>query len=71
VIGAFLARGLDPLVGAALAAHVHGRAGARGKGEGLMAGDLPDLVAQVLTELGPTGRSDRSRPTNGVVRTLG
>jgi hypothetical protein len=36
-----------------------------------MAGDLPDLVAQVLTELGPTGRSDRSRPTNGVVRTLG
>ena len=80
VIGAFLSRGLDPLVGAALAAHVHGRAGARGMGEGLMAGDLPDLVAQVLTELGPTGRSGRSGPSGpsgrsrsakGAVRTLG
>ncbi len=30
VIGALLARGVDPLDAAALAAHVHGRAGARG-----------------------------------------
>ena len=48
VIGAMLARGVDPAGAAALAAHVHGRAGARGPGEGLVAGDLPDLVAGVL-----------------------
>ena len=45
VIGALLARGVDPLDGAALAAHVHGRAGASALGEGTVAGDLPDLVA--------------------------
>jgi NAD(P)H-hydrate epimerase len=68
IIGAFLARGVEPLVGAALAAHVHGRAGARGLGEGLMAGDLADLVAEVLAELGPTGRSPstiRAVPARG------
>jgi NAD(P)H-hydrate epimerase len=67
VIGAFLSRGVEPLIGAALAAHVHGRAGARGLGEGLTAGDLPDLVAQVLMELGPNG-SGRSRPMEGAGR---
>jgi NAD(P)H-hydrate epimerase len=51
VIGALLARGIDPLEAAALAAHVHGRAGARAHGEGTVAGDLPDLVATVLTDL--------------------
>ena len=51
VIGAMLARGMDPLEAAALAAHVHGRAGGRGRPEGLMAGDLPDLVADVLEDL--------------------
>jgi NAD(P)H-hydrate epimerase len=51
VIGAMLARGMNPLEAAALAAHVHGRAGARGLAEGLMAGDLPDLVAGVLSLL--------------------
>ncbi len=51
IIGAMLARGMEPLEAAGLAAHVHGRAGAQGRGEGLMAGDLPDLVAGVLSRL--------------------
>jgi NAD(P)H-hydrate epimerase len=49
VVGAFLARGLDPLRAAALAAHVHGRAAGLGLAEGLVAGDLPVLVAKVLS----------------------
>jgi NAD(P)H-hydrate epimerase len=52
VIAALLARGMDPLEAAALAAHVHGRAGARGPGDGLVAGDLPELVARVFADLG-------------------
>ncbi len=51
VIGALLARGVDPLEAAALGAHVHGRAGGLGRGEGTVAGDLPDLVATVLAAL--------------------
>ena len=51
VIAAFLARGLDPLRAAALAAHVHGGASQRGNAEGLIAGDLPDLVAAELSAL--------------------
>jgi ADP-dependent NAD(P)H-hydrate dehydratase / NAD(P)H-hydrate epimerase len=53
IIGAFLARGLPPLEAAAVAAHVHGRAAALGPVEGLIAGDLPDLVTELLSELGP------------------
>jgi NAD(P)H-hydrate epimerase len=49
VIGAFLARGMDAPTAAALAAHVHGRAAASGALEGLVAGDLPALVAAVLS----------------------
>ena len=49
VVGAFLARGVDPLWAAALAAHVHGRAAALGFAEGLVAGDLPELLATVLS----------------------
>jgi NAD(P)H-hydrate epimerase len=52
VIGAFLARGVPPLEAAALGAHVHGRAGSLGYRTGLVAGDLPDLVAQVVDTLG-------------------
>lgn len=52
VIAAFLARGVPPLEAAALAAHVHGRAGALGHRAGLVAGDLPELVADVLDALG-------------------
>jgi NAD(P)H-hydrate repair Nnr-like enzyme with NAD(P)H-hydrate dehydratase domain len=49
VIGAFVARGVAPLEAAGLAAHVHGRAAANGATEGLVAGDLPQLVSGVLS----------------------
>jgi ADP-dependent NAD(P)H-hydrate dehydratase / NAD(P)H-hydrate epimerase len=52
VIGAFCARGLGPLQAAALAAHVHGRAASLGPAQGLVAGELPDLVAAFLSEGG-------------------
>jgi NAD(P)H-hydrate repair Nnr-like enzyme with NAD(P)H-hydrate dehydratase domain len=51
VIGAFVARGVPPFEAAGLAAHVHGRAAALGFAEGLVAGDLPDLVAGWLSGL--------------------
>ncbi len=51
IIGAFLSRGVPPHLAAALAAHVHGRAAARGRREGLVAGDLPELVANFLSEV--------------------
>jgi len=51
IIAGFVARGLAPQRAAALAAHVHGRAAARGMAS-LVAGDLPDLVGAVLRELG-------------------
>ena len=50
VIGAFCARGLPALEAAALAAHVHGRAASLGPSQGLVAGDLPELVAELLSE---------------------
>jgi hydroxyethylthiazole kinase-like uncharacterized protein yjeF len=50
VIGALLARGLPALEAAALGAHCHGRAAARGRPEGLLALDLPDLVADWLSD---------------------
>jgi ADP-dependent NAD(P)H-hydrate dehydratase / NAD(P)H-hydrate epimerase len=68
VIGAFLARGVGvvgeetpgrPEAGAlagALAAHVHGRAASLGYPDGLLAGDLPDLVAAWLSAQGAAGR---------------
>lgn len=49
MVGAFAARGLGPLEAAALAAHVHGAAAGLGPPEGLVAGDLPDLVARWLS----------------------
>lgn len=49
IISAFLARGLDPLTAAALAAHTHGRAAGAGRAEGLVASDLPELVADYLS----------------------
>jgi hydroxyethylthiazole kinase-like uncharacterized protein yjeF len=52
VIGALLARGVPPLEAAALGAHLHGRAGALGHRSGLVAGDLPELVARVLDAAG-------------------
>jgi hydroxyethylthiazole kinase-like uncharacterized protein yjeF len=49
VIGALLARGVEVQAAAALAAHVHGRAAGLGHAEGLVAEDLPELVADVLS----------------------
>jgi NAD(P)H-hydrate epimerase len=49
VIGAFVARGVDPHEAAALAAHVHGRAAELGAPEGLVAGDLAELVGRWLS----------------------
>ena len=50
MVAALVARGVArPLDAAALAAHAHGRAGGLGCAEGLVAGDLPDLVARWLT----------------------
>jgi len=51
VIGAFLAQGLAPFDAAAAGAWVHGRAARLGPTRGLVAGDLPDLVARVLSEV--------------------
>ena len=51
MIGAMLARGVAPLEAAGIAAHLHGRAGSAGPTEGLVAGDLPDLVSEVLSSL--------------------
>lgn len=53
VIGVLVARGVPPFEAAALGAHIHGRAGALGHRSGLVAGDLPDLVARVLDGSGP------------------
>jgi ADP-dependent NAD(P)H-hydrate dehydratase / NAD(P)H-hydrate epimerase len=50
-IGAFVARGLPLLRAAGLAAHVHGRAAALGPPEGLVAGDLADLLGLWLSEI--------------------
>jgi NAD(P)H-hydrate epimerase len=55
IIGAFLARGVGAHQAAALAAHVHGRAASLGPAVGLVAGDLPPLVAQFLSELAGLG----------------
>jgi NAD(P)H-hydrate epimerase len=54
LIGAFLARGVPPFEAAAWAAHVHGRAASLGVRSGFVAGDLPDLLPQVLDAL-PVG----------------
>ena len=49
IIGALLARGTPAPKAAAAAAHVHGLAALGGPRVGLVAGDLPDLVAPTLS----------------------
>ena len=51
VIGALLARGATAFHAAAAGAHVHGLAARRGRRVGLVAGDLPDLVADTLSRV--------------------
>jgi len=61
IIGAFCARGLGPLEAAALGAHVHGRAASLGPSQGLVAGDLPGLLARLLSALSDRrGAGERS-----------
>jgi len=50
-IGAFVSRGLAPFEAAAVAAHVHGCAAGLGSPEGLVAGDLADLMGRGLSEI--------------------
>jgi NAD(P)H-hydrate epimerase len=50
LIGAALAGGLEPFLAAGLAAELHGRAARRGHAVGLVASDLPTLVAALLSE---------------------
>jgi NAD(P)H-hydrate epimerase len=57
VVGAFLARGLGGLEAAALAAHVHGRAAGLGFASGLVAADLPELVARFLSSAAEAANS--------------
>jgi NAD(P)H-hydrate epimerase len=57
LIGAFVARGLPASVGAVLAAHVHGRAAREGHVEGLVAPDLPALIADWLSNLFASSKS--------------
>lgn len=54
VIGAFIARGVPPFAAAAWGAHVHGVAAQLGPASGLVAGDLPKHLPQVLASL-PVG----------------
>jgi hydroxyethylthiazole kinase-like uncharacterized protein yjeF len=67
VIGALLARGMPALQAAAVGAHVHGRAAALGRPEGLVAGDLPELVSAVLSEARTCRRTAASGTSRLVV----
>jgi NAD(P)H-hydrate epimerase len=58
IIAAFCARGLGALEAAALAAHAHGRAGSLGPSQGLVSGDLPGLLAELLSSLSEAGTGD-------------
>lgn len=62
IISAFLARGVEPLEAAALGAHVHGRAASRGRREGLVASDLPDLVSDLLSSRVDAARAPGRSP---------
>ena len=53
VIAAFCALGMDPFHAASTAAFVHGAAAMRGRPVGLVAGDLPVLIADLLAEWRP------------------
>ena len=50
VIAAFIAQGMDPFWAAGIGAHVHGAAAQTGRARGLVAGDVPELVAAWLSE---------------------
>lgn len=56
VVGAFLARGVEPAAAAISGAFVHGVAGSHGPSEGLIASDLTELIPKAMSEI----RSDSS-----------
>ena len=61
VIGALLTRGLTPVLAAALGAHLHGCASRRAPAEGMIASDLPALVAAEISRfatMAQVGRVD-------------
>lgn len=51
VIASMLAQGMKPLEAAGIGAHVHASAALRGRSRGFIAGDLPELIADYLSEL--------------------
>jgi len=51
IVAAFLARGMESWLAASVAAFVHGSAARRGPLEGLVASDLPGLVAAELSQV--------------------
>ncbi|MDQ2753930.1 MAG: NAD(P)H-hydrate dehydratase [Actinomycetota bacterium] len=53
VIGALMARGVPAWEAAGLGAHIHGRASALGRSQGLVALDLPDLISSWLSTRRP------------------
>lgn len=55
VLGALLARGTPPFEAAAAAAFLHGRAARHGVPEGLVAGDLPDLLPMAFADVRGAG----------------
>ena len=64
IIAAFCARGVDALEAAALGAHAHGRAASLGPSQGLVSGDLPRLLTELLSSLEP-GRGYRDGDAGG------
>ncbi len=52
IIGALIAQGIEPSKAAATGALLHAEAALRGHPVGLVAGDLPGLVADVLSDVG-------------------
>ena len=51
IIGAFVARGLDPFLAAAAGVHVHGLAGSACDAQGVIARDVVSVLPDVLTKL--------------------
>ncbi|MPY91783.1 MAG: bifunctional ADP-dependent NAD(P)H-hydrate dehydratase/NAD(P)H-hydrate epimerase, partial [Acidimicrobiia bacterium] len=65
VIGALLARGVAPLRAAAAGAFLHGRAARLGPAQGLVAGDVADLLPAALAELRGEPPARAPRPGRG------
>jgi NAD(P)H-hydrate epimerase len=51
VIGACIARGLDPFLAAAAGAHIHGLAGSSCASEGVIARDVVSVLGEIMSKL--------------------